>query len=55
MYLGSENYTATSLDKNREMGLIVTDLAIIGSVETTFAHDAGGRASRFAPLALAPR
>jgi cardiolipin synthase len=42
MYLGSENYSATSLDKNREMGLIVRDPAIIQRVAVTFAHDVAG-------------
>jgi cardiolipin synthase len=41
MYLGSENYSATSLDKNRELGLIVRDAGIIRRVESTFTHDLG--------------
>ena len=44
MYVGSENFSATSLDSNREMGLIITDPAIILQVEATFAGDVGGPA-----------
>ena len=42
MYTGSENFSAGSLDSNREMGLIVTDRSIIQQVEATFAGDVGG-------------
>ena len=42
MYTGSENFSAGSLDSNREMGLIVTDRSIIEQVEATFAGDVGG-------------
>jgi cardiolipin synthase A/B len=41
MYLGSENYSATSLDKNREMGLIVHEAGAIMAVESTFTQDVG--------------
>jgi len=45
MYLGSENYSVTSLDHNREMGLILTDHAAIGRVEAAFLHDLAGASS----------
>jgi hypothetical protein len=52
MYLGSENYSATSLDKNREMGVIVRDPAIIQRVAATFAHDVGGAVAPVSHAAL---
>jgi hypothetical protein len=45
VYLGSENISATSLDKNREMGLILTDPTVISAVEQAFASDFGGAPS----------
>ncbi|HUS28399.1 MAG TPA: phosphatidylserine/phosphatidylglycerophosphate/cardiolipin synthase family protein [Kofleriaceae bacterium] len=38
-YLGSENLSQTSLDKNREVGLIVTDAASIAPLSTSFETD----------------
>jgi phosphatidylserine/phosphatidylglycerophosphate/cardiolipin synthase-like enzyme len=38
-YLGSENLSQTSLDKNREVGLIVTDDSSIAPLHTTFETD----------------
>jgi phosphatidylserine/phosphatidylglycerophosphate/cardiolipin synthase-like enzyme len=38
-YLGSENLSQTSLDKNREVGLIVTDDSSISPLRTTFETD----------------
>ena len=38
-YLGSENLSQTSLDHNREVGLIVTDAASIAPLATTFEAD----------------
>jgi phosphatidylserine/phosphatidylglycerophosphate/cardiolipin synthase-like enzyme len=38
-YLGSENLSQTSLDKNREVGLIVTDDSSIAPLRTTFETD----------------
>ena len=52
MYLASENYSATSLDKNREMGVIVRDPAIIQRVATPFAHDVGGAVSPTSRIAV---
>jgi cardiolipin synthase A/B len=45
MYLGSENYSATSLDKNREMGLITHEAGAIRAVESTFTQDVGAVAA----------
>jgi len=38
-YLGSENLSQTSLDHNREVGLVVTDAASIAPLATTFETD----------------
>ena len=38
-YVGSENLSQTSLDHNREVGLVVTDLSSIEPLVTTFEHD----------------
>ncbi|HEY9720707.1 MAG TPA: phosphatidylserine/phosphatidylglycerophosphate/cardiolipin synthase family protein [Oscillatoriaceae cyanobacterium] len=38
-FLGSENLTANSLDNNREMGVIVTDPAIVQKMTQIAAHD----------------
>ncbi len=38
-YVGSENFSSTSLDKNRELGMIVAESSIIQSLETTFMTD----------------
>lgn len=38
-YVGSENLSQTSLDHNREVGLVVTDLSSIEPLTTTFEHD----------------
>ncbi|MCL2543004.1 MAG: phospholipase D-like domain-containing protein [Nocardioidaceae bacterium] len=44
-FIGSENFSNTSLNKNRELGLMTTDSAIISSLSTTLAGDyAGGTA-----------
>jgi cardiolipin synthase len=40
-YVGSENLSQTSLDHNREVGLVVTDLSSIEPLVTTFEHDWG--------------
>jgi cardiolipin synthase len=45
IFIGSENFTSTSLNSNRELGLIITDSAIITSVHATLLADyAGGTA-----------
>jgi cardiolipin synthase A/B len=38
-YLGSENISATSLDKNREMGITLDNSTLAGFLEATFAAD----------------
>lgn len=42
LFLGSENFSETSLDRNRELGLITTDPTIMSSVSATFAKDFAG-------------
>jgi phosphatidylserine/phosphatidylglycerophosphate/cardiolipin synthase-like enzyme len=54
VFIGSENISATSLDKNREMGLILTDRAVIATVEQAFATDFGGAPSPVSPPPAAP-
>ena len=38
-YVGSENMSSTSLDKNREMGLILTDPACVSTLASTLNQD----------------
>lgn len=38
-YLGSENLSGTSLDKNREVGLVVSDAAAVSRMRDTFEAD----------------
>lgn len=38
-YVGSENFSSTSLDKNRELGMLIAAPAIIQSLEATFMTD----------------
>lgn len=38
-YVGSENISTYSLDKNRELGLLLTDSTIIGTLQQTFQQD----------------
>jgi phosphatidylserine/phosphatidylglycerophosphate/cardiolipin synthase-like enzyme len=40
-FLGSENFSSTSLDKNRELGIILNDSGILSSIEQTFESDWG--------------
>lgn len=40
VFLGSENLSVASLARNRELGLISTDPAILGAAEQAFEHDA---------------
>jgi phosphatidylserine/phosphatidylglycerophosphate/cardiolipin synthase-like enzyme len=45
VFLGSENFSDTSLNHNRELGLIISDSAVISGVESAFNSDfAGGTA-----------
>jgi phosphatidylserine/phosphatidylglycerophosphate/cardiolipin synthase-like enzyme len=44
IFIGSENFSNTSLNENRELGLIISTPAILSSVDSTFASDfAGGK------------
>jgi cardiolipin synthase A/B len=36
---GSENFSATSLDENRELGIIVGDPSAVGVLSHTFGQD----------------
>lgn len=38
-FIGSENYTTTSLDKNREVGYIINDPILVNKLATTAAQD----------------
>jgi phosphatidylserine/phosphatidylglycerophosphate/cardiolipin synthase-like enzyme len=38
-YVGSENLSQTSLDKNREVGLVVTDASSIAPLVSSFETD----------------
>jgi len=38
-YVGSQNFTMTSLDENREIGIIVGELALIDRIESAFQTD----------------
>ena len=42
VFLGSENLSVASLTRNRELGLISIDPAILHATEQTFEHDAAG-------------
>ena len=39
MFVGSENFSRTSLDDNRELGLIISDPAVLAAMARTFAAD----------------
>ena len=39
VFLGSENFSSYSLDKNRELGIILKDSAILSSIRSTFESD----------------
>ncbi|MFG3229673.1 phosphatidylserine/phosphatidylglycerophosphate/cardiolipin synthase family protein [Kitasatospora sp. NPDC048194] len=39
VFAGSENFSDNSLNHNRELGLIVSDPGVLGTVESTFATD----------------
>ena len=54
LFLGSENLSAGSLDRNRELGLTVSDPAIIGAVEATFTTDLAAAGQAVAAPAAPP-
>ncbi|HEU5417258.1 MAG TPA: phospholipase D-like domain-containing protein [Streptosporangiaceae bacterium] len=39
VFLGSENFSSNSLNNNRELGLIISDPAVLSGVESTFTAD----------------
>jgi cardiolipin synthase A/B len=39
VFIGSENFSNTSLNENRELGLIISDPTVMSSIATTFASD----------------
>jgi len=49
MFLGSENISTTSLERNREMGLVLHDPAALRVVEQVFAQDYGGSSTPVTP------
>ncbi len=42
LFLGSQNFSASSLDYNRELGVITTDTSLVGPVYQTVASDFAG-------------
>src|SRR5580692_11139571 len=42
VFVGSENFSANSLNDNRELGLITTDPGVLSGVESTFSGDFSG-------------
>ncbi|HEY2241988.1 MAG TPA: putative Ig domain-containing protein [Streptosporangiaceae bacterium] len=44
-FAGSENFSANSLNNNRELGLITTDSGVVTGLETTFTGDFTGSAA----------
>jgi len=39
MFVGSENFSRTSLEDNRELGLIISDPAVLSAMARTFTAD----------------
>ena len=40
-FVGSENFSSTSLDQNRELGILLSDPAVVAQLSSTFANDWG--------------
>ncbi len=53
LFLGSQNFSAASLDYNRELGIITTDASLVGSVDHTVTSDFAG-ATVFVPPTASP-
>jgi phosphatidylserine/phosphatidylglycerophosphate/cardiolipin synthase-like enzyme len=54
-YLGSQNFSSSSLDRNRELGLTTTDASVVDPVVATLAGDFAGASSfPIAPSTPAP-
>ena len=49
LFLGSQNFSASSLDYNRELGIISTDSSLVGPVYKTVASDFAGATVATAP------
>ena len=41
VFIGSENFSSTSLDRNRELGLITANQKVLSAIARSFAHDYG--------------
>lgn len=54
VFIGSENFSSTSLDRNREAGIILSDRATVSVVERTFAADWHGTIPSSVPPPPAP-
>jgi cardiolipin synthase A/B len=54
LYLGSQNFSVSSLDYNRELGITTTDAALVGPVYQTVASDFAGATVFGAPTSSAP-
>jgi cardiolipin synthase len=39
VFIGSENFSSTSLNDNRELGLIISNQAVMSAIASTFASD----------------
>jgi cardiolipin synthase A/B len=39
VFIGSENFSGTSLNDNRELGLIISNQAVMSAIASTFAPD----------------
>ena len=39
VFIGSENFSSTSLNRNRELGLITSNQKVLSAIAATFAHD----------------
>jgi phosphatidylserine/phosphatidylglycerophosphate/cardiolipin synthase-like enzyme len=39
VFIGSQNFSNTSLNENRELGLVISDQTILSSIAKTFASD----------------
>lgn len=39
MFIGSENFSSTSLNRNRELGLITADPGVLAAIASAFGGD----------------
>ena len=54
LFLGSQNFSASSLNYNRELGIITTDTSLVGPVYQTVASDFAGATVFTAPTPSTP-